>query len=117
MRNQLFSLKSNFSNGMVIIVLSIIISVMFFGCGATKAVKMNQAAMKEAHQVQEPIVVRTSEDDNRPEWTQKTVFEKDGNIYFTGGFTDGADYAASIRCANAEALKSTVQAISQYISL
>ena len=34
---------------------------------------------------------------------------------FTGGFTDGADYAVTIRCANAEALKSAVQAISQYI--
>ena len=115
MKNQMFSLKSNFSNGMVIIILLIIISLALSGCGATKAVKMNQAAMKEAYQIQKPIVVRTSEDDNRPEWTQKTVFEKNGNIYFTGGFTDGADYAATIRCANAEALKSVVQAISQYI--
>jgi len=115
MKNQMFSLKSNFSNGMVIIILLIIISPALSGCGATKAVKMNHAAIKEAYQIQEPIVVRTSEDDDRPEWTQKTVFEKNGNIYFTGGFTDGADYAATIRCANAEALKSAVQAISQFI--
>jgi hypothetical protein len=54
-------------------------------------------------------------DDDRPEWTQNTVFENNGKIYFTGGFTDGADYAATIRCANAEALKSAVQAISQFI--
>jgi hypothetical protein len=54
-------------------------------------------------------------DDDRPEWTQRTVFEKNGKVYFTGGFTDGADYAVTIRCANAEALKSAVQAISQYI--
>ena len=49
MKNQLVSLKSNVSNGMVIIILSIIISLALSGCGATKAVKMNQAVMKEAY--------------------------------------------------------------------
>jgi hypothetical protein len=115
MKNQMFSLKSNFSNGMVIIILLITISLALSGCGATKAVKMNQAAMKEAYQIQKPIVVRTSLDDDRPQWTQNTVFEKNGKVYFTGGFTDGADYAVTIRCANAEALKTAVQAIAQYI--
>jgi hypothetical protein len=110
MKNQVFSLNSNVSLGIVII-----ISLALLGCGATKAVKMNQAAIKEAYQIQKPIVVRTSLDDDRPEWTQRTVFEKNGKVYFTGGFTDGADYAVTIRCANAEALKSAVQAISQYI--
>ena len=105
MKNQMFSLNSNVSLGIVII-----ISLAFSGCGAAKALNL-----KEAYQIQKPIVVRTSLDDDRPQWTQNTVFEKSGKIYFTGGFTDGADYAVSIRCANAEALKSAVQSISQYI--
>ena len=46
MKNQMFSLKSNFSNDMVIIILLIIISLALSGCGTTKAVKMNQAALK-----------------------------------------------------------------------
>jgi hypothetical protein len=108
MKNQLFSLNSNFSSCMVIIILLFAISLMFSGCGATKAMQMGEA-------YQQPVVVRTSEDDDRPEWTRKSVFEMNGKMYFTGGFTDGADYAATIRCANAEALKSAVQAISQFI--
>jgi hypothetical protein len=110
MKNQLFSLNSNFRRSTVIFV-----SLAFLGCGATKAVKMNQATVKEAYQVYKPVVVRTSEDDDRPEWTRKAVFERNGKVYFSGGFTDGADYAATIRCANAEALKKAVQAIAQYI--
>ena len=51
----------------------------------------------------------------RPDWTTKTVFRKNGNIYFTGGFLNGSDYSLSIRCANAEALKVATQSISQYI--
>ena len=105
MKNQMFSLNSNVSLGIVII-----ISLAFSGCGATKVMNL-----KEAYEIQKPIVVRTSLDDDRPQWTQNTVFEKNGKMYFTGGFTDGADYAVTIRCANAEALKSAVQAISQYI--
>ena len=105
MKNQMFSLNSNVSLGIVII-----ISLAFSGCGAAKALNL-----KEAYQIQKPIVVRTSLDDDRPQWTQNTLFEKNGKIYFTGGFTDGADYAVTIRCANAEALKSAVQSVSQYI--
>ena len=115
MKNQILRLITNLSRPMVTIILLIIISLAFSGCGSTKAVKMNQADMKEAYQIQKPIVVQTSEDDDRPEWTRKSVFEKKGKIYFSGGFTDGADYAATIRCANAEALKSAVQALTQYI--
>jgi hypothetical protein len=105
MKNQMFSLNSNVSLGIVII-----ISLGLLGCGATKALNL-----KEEYQIQKPIIVRTSLDDDRPQWTQNTVFEKNGKVYFAGGFTDGADYAVSIRCANAEALKSAVQSISQYI--
>jgi hypothetical protein len=102
MKNQIVSINANVSLGFVI-------SLVILGCGATNGVKL-----KEASQIQ-PIVVQTSENDERPEWTQKTVFENDGKVYFTGGFTEGTDYAATIRCANAEALKSVVQAISQFI--
>ena len=105
MKNQMFSLNSNVRSGIVII-----ISLGFLGCGATKALNL-----KEAYEIQKPIIVRTSLDDDSPQWTQNTVFELNGKIYFTGGFTDGADYAVSIRCANAEALKSAVQSISQFI--
>jgi hypothetical protein len=108
MKNQLFSLNSNFSSCMVIFILLFTILLMLSGCGAIKAVKM-----KEAYQ--QPVVVRTSEDDDRPDWTRRTVFENNGKIYFSGGFTDGADYAVTVRCASAEALKSAVQAISQFI--
>ena len=105
MKNQMFSLNSNVRSGIVII-----ISLGLLGCGATKVMNL-----KEAYEIQKLIVVRTSLDDDRPQWTQNTVFELNGKIYFTGGFTDGADYAVSIRCANAEALKSAVQSISQFI--
>ena len=108
MKNQLFSLNSNSSSCMVIIILLFTISLMLSGCGASKAVHMREA-------YQQPVVVSTSEDDDRPDWTRKSVFEMNGKMYFTGGFTNGADYAATIRCANAEALKSAVQEISQFI--
>jgi len=83
MKNQMFSLNSNVRSGIVII-----ISLGLLGCGATKSLNL-----KEAYEIQKPIVVRTSLDDDRPQWTQNTVFELNGKIYFTGGFTDGADYA------------------------
>ena len=51
----------------------------------------------------------------RPDWTRLTAFQKNGYVYFTGGFLNGADYPLSIRCANAEALKVATQSISQYI--
>jgi len=44
-----------------------------------------------------------------------TSFEDEGNVYFSGGFINGSDYSVTVRCANAEALKSAVQAISQFI--
>ncbi len=102
MKNQIVSINANVSLGFVI-------SLVILGCGATNGLKL-----KEASQIQ-PIIVQTSENDERPEWTQKTVFENNGKVYFTGGFTEGTDYAVTIRCANAEALKSAIQAISQFI--
>ena len=51
----------------------------------------------------------------RPDWTYQTTFQENGNIYFTGGFMNGADYSLSIRCANAEAVKIVAQSLSTYI--
>jgi hypothetical protein len=115
MKFQELNLNPNFFNGMGFIIFSFMIFLTFFGCGATKAVKMNQAAIKEAYQIQKPFVVWTSEEDGRPEWTKNTMAEGEGKMYFSGGFINGADYSLSIRCANAEAIKVVLQGISQYI--
>jgi hypothetical protein len=101
--------------GMLFVGIILFIGLVFNGCGASKAVKMYQAEMKETYELQKPALIRTSEDDKRPKWTHTTVFEEAGKVYFTGGFVNGADYAVTIRCANAEALKNLVQAISLYI--
>lgn len=85
------------------------------GCGASKAVKMNQAQARQAFELSKSTVVRTSLDDKRPQWTYKTVFEQDGKVYFAGAIIDGADYAVTIRLANSEALKNAIQSISQFI--
>jgi len=86
--------------------------ILLYGCGGSKAVKLNKEAVRDAYEIQK---VRTSENDKRPEWTRKGVVEEAGKVYFSGGFLDGVDYAVTIRCANAEALKSAVQSISQFI--
>ena len=95
--------------------LLLFIVLMIAACGTSKIASMSQNEIQEIYEFQKPAVVRTSEDDNRPQWTHKTVFEESGKIYFTGGFIQGSDYAVTIRCANAEALKNAVQAISLYI--
>jgi hypothetical protein len=92
-----------------------LLAIALFGCSTSKAVREHQEMLKEAHDYSAPVMIRTSEDDNRPPWTKTAVFEGNGKVYFSGGFNDGVDYALSIRCANAEALKSAVQSISQFI--
>lgn len=92
-----------------------IVAFLFYGCGTSKAVKQNCQAVKKAYEIQKPIQVRTSKNDDRPEWTHKTSYENDGNLYFTGGFFNGSDYSVTVRCANAEALKVAIQSISQFI--
>ena len=70
-----------------------------------------------------PIIVFSAKDSlsqepkksARPDWTYQTTFQENGNIYFTGGFMNGADYSLSIRCANAEAVKIAAKSISTYI--
>ena len=110
-----FGQNSVVGKGMLFIGIILFISLVFNGCGASRAVKMYQAEMKETYELQKPVLIRTSDDDNRPKWTHNTVFEKSGKVYFTGRFVNGSDYAVTIRCANAEALKNAVQAISLYI--
>jgi len=63
----------------------------------------------------QPVEIRTSLNDKRPGWTNKPSFEETNSIYFTGGFLKGGDYSVTLRCANAEALKSMVQAINQFV--
>jgi len=115
MKNQRvkFSLKSNFDNGLLAWQLISLISLAFLvvGCGG-KNVK--QSAL-DVYEIQKPVQVRTSLNDDRPDWTHMTSFEDEGNVYFSGGFINGSDYSVTVRCANAEALKSAVQAISQFI--
>jgi len=48
------------------------------GCSTSKNVR----EVKEAYELQKPIVVQTSKDDDRPDWTKRTVFEEDGKVYF-----------------------------------
>ena len=110
-----FGQNSVVGKGMLFIGIILFIILVFNGCGASRAVKMYQAEMKETYELQKPVLIRTSDDDKRPKWTHNTVFEKAGKVYFTGGFVNGTDYAVTIRCANAEALKNLVQAISLYI--
>jgi hypothetical protein len=92
-----------------------LLAIALLGCGTSKAIKEHQEMLQETNDYQAPVMIRTSEDDNRPDWTKQAVFEQGGKVYFSGGFNDGVDYALTIRCANAEALKSAVQSISQFI--
>ena len=120
MRNQVFSLNS-INSARVLSVWSCISLTLLFvsfivsGCATSNSVKEAKKSVREAYEVQKPIVVNTSKEDKRPDWTKKTVFEENGSIYFSGGFLDGSDYSVTIRCANAEALKVAVQSILQFI--
>jgi len=120
MRNQVFSLNPTKSGGVLSVWSCICLTLLFVsfivsGCATSNSVKEIKKSVREAYEVQKPIVVQTSKEDKRPDWTKKTVFEGDGSIYFSGGFQDGSDYSVTIRCANAEALKVAVQSISQFI--
>ena len=94
------------------------VAVLAVGCSSTpKQVRVVQDQVRAAYEMQKPLQVRTSLEDKRPEWTKVSVSEDQdsGVIYFSGGFQNGSDYAVTILCANAEALKVAVQAISQFI--
>jgi hypothetical protein len=113
MKNQLLSLNSNYGLFFILLFYAILSTT---GCSSLP--KQNLAALPEsleADKISKPVIVRTSDEDSRPDWTKKSVSEAQGRLYFTGGFLNGADYSVSIRCANAEALKVTIQGISQFI--
>lgn len=89
--------------------------VLFTGCGGNSNIKQARQTVQEVYEIQKPIEVRTSLSDKRPAWIHKSMFEDEGNLYFSGGYMNGSDYSVTIRCANAEALKSAIQSISQFI--
>ena len=94
----------------------VLVMVGLWGCSSTpKHVQVVKEQRQTAYEMQKPMVVQTSKEDLRPGWTKKSVYVDDGNIYFSGGFLNGADYPLTVRCANAEALKVVVGAVSQWI--
>ena len=97
-------------------VIGLVVGVLV-GCGgaAKKEHVSVSRQIPSSYAVQKPIVVQTSKEDSRPSWTKKSVYMDEGNIYFSGGFLNGADYPLTVRCANAEALKVVVGAVSQWI--
>ena len=107
MKKQRLSLNSNCA-----MLLSFLLCAVVGITGCSSTPKNQLAALPE---IQQPILLRTSEEDSRPAWTKKAVSEAQGKVYFAGGFMNGSDYAVTIRCANAEALKASIQGISQYI--
>lgn len=113
------SLNSSFGRAVVFRVVMVIAAgfmLVVTGCSTTqKRVSEAPGGLKEAYESQRSYVVSSSEDDGRPDWVHETSFEKDGKMCFSGGFLNGTDYAVTIRCANAEALKVAIQDISQYI--
>ena len=108
-------LKSH-SNTIVFYFFIFLVTVLLSGCSAKLASKETvQKSSSQSLEMQQAVQIKTSESDHRPAWTKQSSFEKDGNIFFTGGFLKGADYSLSVRCANAEAMKVAIQSISQFI--
>jgi hypothetical protein len=113
MKKQGLSLNSNYALFLFILMCAVL---GILGCSSTP--KNNLVSMPAIQQLDEshkPILLRTSEEDSRPAWTKKAVSEAQGKVYFAGGFMNGSDYSVTIRCANAEALKASIQGISQFI--
>ena len=114
MKNQMDRLSLNSIFGMIVLFWAI--TGLFAGCSSSpKRVKVARETVREALELQKHVEIKNSERDGRPAWTKKTVFEDEGNIYFSGGFLNGSDYAITIRCANAEALKVAMQSVSQFV--
>lgn len=95
-------------------VLSVIL-VLWCCAGTPREVKVAQKQARVIYEMQKPVVATTSKDDGRPGWTKKSSYSDDANVYFTGGYLNGADYPLTIRSANAEAIKVACQGISQFI--
>lgn len=93
---------------------SVIVCLVAVGC-ASKNVRVAKKVVKDAYEIQKPLQVARSGEDNRPDWVRLSSVEEDGKVYFSGGYLDGSDYSVTVRCANAEAMKVAVQGISQFI--
>lgn len=93
------------------------LSLTFFitGCGTSKAVKQAQQSVRQAYEMQKPLTVKTSLNDGRPKWIHNAYFEDDQNIYFTGGYMNGADYSLTIRLATTDAVEYAMNSIGQFI--
>jgi len=113
-REKMLSLKTSFMSNVMVLMLFFIFIIS--GCStAQKKVSEAPESLREAHAVQRSYVISSSKDDGRPDWIRSSSFEREGKVCFSGGFLNGTDYAVTIRCANAEALKVAIQSISQYI--
>jgi hypothetical protein len=113
MKKQSLSLNSNYAMFLFILMCAVL---GITGCSSTpKNQLVSLPEIQQLDEIHKPILLRTSEEDFRPAWTKKTVSEAQGKVYFAGGFMNGSDYSVTIRCANAEALKASIQGISQYI--
>ena len=86
-----------------------------FLCGACSSPTHTADFKKEAYELNKPVPVTNSRADNRPDWVGRSMFQENGKLYFSGGFMEGSDYAVTVRCAYAEALKNVSQSISQFI--
>ena len=116
MENQMFVLGLNLNLALLALFFLVISTGFMVGCSsAPKRIKVARDSVEEAYELQKPIVVNNSKKDGRPDWTKKTSYEEEGHVCFSGGFMNGSDYSVTVRCANAEALKAAVQAVSQFI--
>jgi len=84
-------------------------SFLAIACGSSKQIKM----AREMAEMQQPVVMAKTEKDKRPDWcTQDTHWEKDGKLYYTGGYMGGADYSLTLRIAKSEAIKNLIESAS-----
>lgn len=91
------------------IILAICCSIMLAACGPSKHIKM----VEDTAQMQKPILLTKTGSDKRPGWcTKGTYWEKDGNMYYSGGYMGGTDYSLSIRLAKSEATKNLIESAS-----
>ena len=79
-----------------------------FGCSTGKVAQQKENLIE----VQRPVIVVKTGQDNRPNWTTKQTFiEEDGNLIYTGGIMGGADYALILRIAKGEAIKNLLESV------
>jgi hypothetical protein len=78
------------------------------GCGGSKVVKQTQAMAE----LSRPVVIEKTGTTQRPEWTNRTTFYDDGQVFrFTGGVMGGSDYALTLRLAKSEAIKNLLESV------